>query len=173
MFSTYFYIIILFFQSLYAEGNYSYNQNIGAINTYVSEGNYNAAYVSLRKLEQRSIFTNNDLARMKRNVALKLKLDSLDLNYSPRGLNEYVIRSLSLYQRKNFAKSLAFCKQIIVDEPMVSDSMIKVFEILAYQVPKENNHISLTNQISSIKNIRLNEAMNLLDLMKRKEKNLF
>ena len=60
MFSTYFYIIILFFQSLYAEGNYSYNQNIGAINTYVSEGNYNVAYVSLRKLEQRSIFTNND-----------------------------------------------------------------------------------------------------------------
>ena len=173
MFSTYFYIIILFFQSLYAEGNFRYNQNIGTINTYVSESNYRAAYVSLRKLEKRSIFTNNDLARMKRSVSLKIQAESIDLNHRPKALNEYIIQSLSLYQRKYFAKSLAFCKQIIVSGPFVSDSMIKVFEILAYQVPKESNKSSQMNQIGSTNNIRLNEAMNLLDLMKRKEKNLF
>jgi hypothetical protein len=173
VFSTYFYIIILLFQSIYAESNFRYNQEIRTINTYVSESDYITAFASLKKLEQRSIFTNNDLVRMKRNVALKIHAESFDLNVRPRSLNEFIISSLDLYQRKKYAKSLAFCRQIIVNEPIVSDSMIKVFEVLAYQVPNGNNLNELTSQISTIKNIRLNEAMNLLDLMKRKEKTLF
>ncbi len=173
MFSTYFYIIILVFQSLYAESNYSYNQKINAINSLTATNKYKAAYTNITKLEQRSIFTNNDLARMKRNLGLKIGSESNDLTKGPRTLNEYIIKSLALYHQKNFTNSLAFCKEIIVTEPIVADSMIKIFEILAYQVPKEKNISFLKSQISSNNNIRLNEAMNLLDLMKRKEKTLF
>ncbi|MEK6547688.1 MAG: hypothetical protein AABZ56_05185 [Bacteroidota bacterium] len=173
MFSSLFYIIILFIQTVYAESNFRYNQQIGRINSLVSHGNYIEAYQNIRSLEQKSIFTINDLTRMRRNLALKVHANNLDVDYKPRTLNEYVVRSLSHYQNKEFSHSLSFCRSIIVEKPIVSDSMIKLFEIIAEQVPDEKRVNPLNNQLNSVKNLRLNEALNLLDLMKRKEKTLF
>ena len=173
MFSTLFYILILFFQSIYAESNFRYNQHIQEINENISDNKLKAAFNQIQQLEKRGIFTNNDLLRMKRNLGLKIHSKLPLSNFQPRTLNEFVIRSLALYQSKAFGQSLTFCKNIIVQEPVSSDSMIKVFEILASQAPVDKSKMLVRNQNTQIKNIQLNEAMNLLDLMKRKEKTLF
>lgn len=173
MFSSLFYIAILFIQSIYAESNFSYNQQVGEINDLVEKGKFREAYQGIRKLEDNTVFTNNDLARMRRKLELKIPLKPQVEYYTPKTLNEYIIRSLSFYQNRDFSLSLAFCKNIIVNEPIVADSLIKMFEIFSEQAPLEKNSITHQVRQKSIKNIRINEAMNLLDLMKRKEKTLF
>ncbi len=173
MFSTYFYILILGLQSIYAESNFRYNQEVKLINKLMDAHEYAAAYEGIYKLEIKGIFNNNDLARVKRNLALKIHRNSPEYKIRSRTLNEFVIQSLSFYQHKQFLKSLSFTTQVIVDEPIVSDSMIKVFEIIASQAPSKKINTTKFNQLSVRKNIRINEAMNLLDLMKRREKTLF
>ena len=71
MFSTYFYILILGLQSIYAESNFRYNQEVKLINKLMDAHEYAAAYEGIYKLEIKGIFNNNDLARVKRNLALK------------------------------------------------------------------------------------------------------
>jgi hypothetical protein len=173
VFSSLFYILILIFQSFYAESNFSYNQQIRQINDLVSHRDFRNAYQQITKLEEKSVFTNNDLTRMRRNLALKVRVRSADNYDNPRTLNDFVINSLSIYKNKNYNASMAFCKSIIVDQPVVSDSLIKLFEILAFHAPLKNKTKPQIKQQTSFKNMRLNEAMNLLDLMKRKEKTLF
>ncbi len=173
MFSSLFYILILIFQSFYAESNYSYNQQIQQINDLVSHRDFRNAYQLITKLEEKSVFTNNDLTRMRRNLALKVRMRRADNYDNPRTLNDYVINSLSLFKNKDYNASMAFCKSIIVNQPVASDSLIKLFEILSVHAPLKNQMNPLLKQQTSFKNMRLNEAMNLLDLMKRKEKTLF
>lgn len=173
MFSSLFYILILIFQSFNAESNYSYNQQIRQINDLVTHRDFRNAYQQINKLEKKSVFTNNDLSRMRRNLALKVRMRSADNYENPRTLNDYVIKSLSLYKNKDYYSSMTFCKSIIVDQPVASDSIIKLFEILSVHAPLKNKSNPNIKVQTSIKNMRLIEAMNLLDLMKRKEKTLF
>ena len=173
MFSSIFYIIILFFQSFYAESNFGYNQQIKQINNLVSQRDFREAYELIKALEEKSVFTNNDLTRMRRSLALKVHNNQIDIFENPRTLNDYVIYSLRLFKNKNYKTSLTFCKSIIVKQPAASDSLIKLFEIISVHAPVNNQFNLQRNQQTSFKNMRLNEAMNLLDLMKRKEKSLF
>ena len=62
---------------------------------------------------------------------------------------------------------------IIVHDPILSDTMIKMYEIVTVHVPVDKKEPSIINQARASSNLRLNEAINLLDLMKRKEKTLF
>jgi len=110
---------------------------------------------------------------MRRNLALKVRMRRADNYDNPRTLNDYVINSLSLFKNKDYNASMAFCKSIIVNQPVASDSLIKLFEILSVHAPLKNQMNPLIKQQTAFKNMRLNEAMNLLDLMKRKEKTLF
>ena len=173
MFSTFFYTIILFIQSFYAESNYRYNQQIELVNKLVSENKFKVAYKQIKSIESRSIFTNNDLNRMKRNLALKVGVKNEELASRSKVLNEHVINMLSYFKKKEFKRSLSFCMDIIVHDPILSDTMIKMYEIVTVHVPVDKKEPSIINQARASSNLRLNEAINLLDLMKRKEKTLF
>lgn len=173
MFSTFFYTIILFIQSFYAESNYRYNQQIELVNKLVSEKKFKVAYKQIKSIESRSIFTNNDLNRMKRNLALKVGVKNEELASRSKVLNEHVINMLSYFKKKEFKRSLSFCMDIIVHDPILSDTMIKMYEIVTVHIPVDKKESSIINQARASSNLRLNEAINLLDLMKRKEKTLF
>ncbi len=172
MFTTYYYIFILLLQSFYAESNYEYNAQIQRVNRYLDQRDYSKALQVVIAMERKSIFTNNDLSRVKRYLAIKVDRKKFDLNYSPKTHGDYVLKTLTLYQNKDFEEALDYSKNSIKDVS-VSDSLIRIYELVAFKSPKIFRDKKQSNQNQSPLNIRFNEAMNLLDLMKRKEKTLF
>jgi hypothetical protein len=159
-------------QSFYAESNYEYNAQIQRVNRYLDQRDYSKALQVVIAMERKSIFTNNDLSRVKRYLAIKVDRKKFDLNYSPKTLGDYVLKTLTLYQNKDFEEALDYSKNSIKDIS-VSDSLIRIYELVAFKSPKIFRDKKQSNQNQSPLNIRFNEAMNLLDLMKRKEKTLF
>ncbi len=172
MFTTYYYIFILLLQSFYAESNYEYNAQIQGVNRYLEQRDYSKALQVVIAMERRSIFTNNDLSRVKRYLAIKVDRKKFDLNHSPKTLGDYVLKTLNLYQNKDFEDALDYSKYSI-KQFSVSDSLIRIYELVAFRSPTIIRDKKQSNQNPSPLNIRFNEAMNLLDLMKRKEKTLF
>ena len=172
MFTTYYYIIILLFQSFLAESNFEYNQQIKIVNSEINNGNYSLALTLVKQLEKKSIFTNNELIRMDRNLSLKIHKPFNITDYSPRSMSDYVIKTLSYYQNKDFYTSIEFTKSSL-QSSFASDSLIKIYELVAEKSPMHIQKKELTKQQVSTYKIQLNEAMNLLDLMKRREKTLF
>jgi hypothetical protein len=172
VFTTYYYIFILLLQSFYAESNFEYNAQIQQVNKYVDQQNYSKALQVINTMESKSIFTNNDLSRMKRYLAIKVDRNFFDLNYSPKTVGDYVLKTLTLYQNKDFAAALAYSKMSIKNT-YVSDSLTRIYELVAVKSPQIFRENKSLHQNQSPINIRFNEAMNLLDLMKRKEKTLF
>lgn len=172
MFTTYFYILILLIQSFITESNFDYNKKIQLVNAHVLIRENKEALRLIKLLKRKSIFTNNDLARIDRRLSLKVNQAVFESDFHPRLMSDYIIKSLGFYQKNEFASSLEFTKSSL-ETSVVSDTLIKLYEILAENAPA--HFPSKQKKLESItsKNIQLNEAMNLLDLMKRKEKTLF
>lgn len=133
---------------------------------------FNDALILIRKIESRNIFTNNDLARLKRNLELKVDLKSYDSNFRTNSTEDYVLKILAFYKLKEYGRAIELSKSSL-ESNSVSDSLIKVYELIAENTPLSYQTIHKSLVKKSANNIRFNEAMNLLDLMKRKEKILF
>ena len=172
MFNTLFYIVILGFQSIFAESNFEYNQQIRSVNQLIIQNEYSAALQKIRIIERRSIFTNNDVSRMHRSLALKLKDVFLDKYFKPKLIDDFAVKSFILYKKKDFVNALLFSR-LSLQSNAASDSLTKVYELIAEKSPRNTNMFQSAQQKRSVKNLRMNEAMNLLDLMKLKEKTLF
>jgi len=172
VFATYYYIVILFFQSILAESNFEYNNQIRIINQHIYQQEYKGALLLIKKLESKSIFTNNDLVRLNRILSIKVNQTNLQSDYNPRSLGDYVVKSLVFYQNRNFQKSIEFTKVSLQDN-IASDSLIKIYEIISEKIPVQSKIKPYSMQVVTSNKLHLNEAMNLLDLMKRKEKTLF
>lgn len=172
MFTTYFYILVLIFQSLFADSNFGYNNEVKLVNDFVNHHEYASAYRLTRSMERKSIFTNNDIARMQRSLTIKVNPKLFKANYSPRSISDYVLKSLVLFQNHAFSEALSFSRNSL-QQVSTSDSLIKIYELVATKSPEIIFERNKVNPNQSIKKIRFNEAMNLLDLMKRKEKTLF
>jgi hypothetical protein len=172
VFATYFYIFILVFQLYFAESNFDYNKDVEIVNTFILNQNNNQAFGLVRNMEKRGLFTNNDLVRIDRYLSLKMGANPLDSIYSPRTTGDYAIKSLAFFQKHNYSNAVDISMES-VQLNSGSDSLIKLYEILVARTPRFKRELTLNKQVTFTKNIRLNEAMNLLDLMKRKEKTLF
>lgn len=172
MFTTFYYIFILLLQSFYAESNYEYNAQIQRVNRHVDQREYSKALQVVVAMERKSIFTNNDLSRVKRYLAIKVDRKKFDLSYSPKTIGDHVLKTLTLYQNRDFEGALVYSKNSI-NHVAVSDSLIRIYELIAFKSPKIFHEKKLSYQNQTPVNIRFNEAMNLLNLMKRKEKTLF
>jgi hypothetical protein len=173
VFSTWFYIVVLFFQSLIAESNSVYNQQIQSINQLIYQKKYPDAYRATEQLEIQSIFTNNDLMRLKRNLMLHVNVKNKDTIYKPRTFGDYVIKSLDYYQNKQYDFALDLIRLSMTEENANMDSLICYYEIIAFNKPQNSTIRKTINRQASLKQLRINEALNILDLMKRKEKTFF
>lgn len=165
-------MLILLLQSFITESNFEYNKKIQLVNAHVLIGENKEALKMIRSLERKSIFTNNDLARIERKLSLKVNQDVIESDFHPRLMGDYIMKSLGYYQKKEFASSLEFTKSSL-ETSLDSDTLIKLYEILAEHAPAQLPNKQNKLEAITSKNIHLNEAMNLLDLMKRKEKTLF
>lgn len=170
MFATYFYIFILLFQLYFAESNFEYNKDVQVVNELLLKQESSQAFRLVRKMEKKGIFTNNDLVRIDRYLSLKMGLNPLDSSYTPRNSGEYAFKSLVYFQKHHYTKAVQLSQHSL---QISSDSLVKLYEILVARTPKLKREWTQNNQVRLTNNIRLNEAMNLLDLMKRKEKTLF
>lgn len=155
-----------------AESNFEYNQQVVTVNNLIERQDYLRAYKLVAQLERKGVFTNNDLVRMHRILSLKVNERDNQLSYRPRLLGDYVIKSLTYYQNKDYFKSVEFTKESL-QENFASDTLRKLYEIIVEKTPELPRQRQRYAQQVSMNKLHLNEAMNLLDLMKRKEKTLF
>lgn len=173
VFSTWFYIVVLIFQSRYAESNSLYNRQIQVINKLVYQKKYPEAYLATEILGVKSIFTNNDLMRLERNLRLQIHSKKIDTLFKPRTVGDVVVKSLALYHNKRYDSALDLIKVNTVGGNVNNDSLIKFYEIIASNKPQRLTTKRSFNKMINMKQLRINEALYLLDLMKRKEKIFF
>lgn len=172
MFTTYFYIVVLFFQTFLAESNFQYNTKIRLVNQHIASKNYKEALQLIKYLQVNSIFTNNDVVRIDRILSIKENKSSLQADFSARNLEDRVVKSLLLYQNRDFENSIEFTK-LSLQETNSTDSIIKIYEIIKEKIPEQNQLKSQKVNVTTSNKMYLKDAMNLLELMKRKEKTLF
>ncbi|WP_395768741.1 hypothetical protein [Aquirufa sp.] len=172
MFTTYFYIVVLFFQTFLAESNFQYNTKIRLVNQHIASKNYKEALQLIKYLQVNSIFTNNDVVRIDRILSIKENKSSLQADFTARNLEDRVVKSLLLYQNRDFENSIEFTK-LSLQETNSTDSIIKIYEIIKEKIPEQNQLKSQKVNVTTSNKMYLKDAMNLLELMKRKEKTLF
>ena len=172
MFTTYFYIVVLFFQTFLAESNFQYNTKIRLVNQHIASKNYKEALQLIKYLQVNSIFTNNDVVRIDRILSIKENKSSLQADFTARNLEDRVVKSLLLYQNRDFENSIEFTK-LSLQETNSTDSIIKIYEIIKEKIPEQKQLKSQKVNVTTSSKMYLKDAMNLLELMKRKEKTLF
>jgi hypothetical protein len=172
VFTTYFYIVVLFFQTFLAESNFQYNTKIRLVNQHIASKNYKEALQLIKYLQVNSIFTNNDVVRIDRILSIKENKSSLQADFTARNLEDRVVKSLLLYQNRDFENSIEFTK-LSLQETNSTDSIIKIYEIIKEKIPEQNQLKSQKVNVTTSNKMYLKDAMNLLELMKRKEKTLF
>lgn len=172
MFTTYFYIVVLFFQTFLAESNFQYNTKIRLVNQHIASKNYKEALQLIKYLQVNSIFTNNDVVRIDRIISIKENKSSLQADFTARNLEDRVLKSLLLYQNHDFENSIEFTK-LSLQKTNSTDSIIKIYEIIKEKIPEQKQLKSQKVNVTTSNKMYLKDAMNLLELMKRKEKTLF
>jgi hypothetical protein len=172
VFTTYFYIVVLFFQTFLAESNFQYNTKIRLVNQHIASKNYKEALQLIKYLQVNSIFKNNDVVRIDRILSIKENKSSLQADFTARNLEDRVVKSLLLYQNRDFENSIEFTK-LSLQESNSTDSIIKIYEIIKEKIPEQNQLKSQKVNVTTSNKMYLKDAMNLLELMKRKEKTLF
>jgi hypothetical protein len=172
VFTTYFYIVVLFFQTFLAESNFQYNTKIRLVNQHIASKNYKEALQLIKYLQVNSIFTNNDVVRIDRIISIKENKSSLQADFTARNLEDRVLKSLLLYQNHDFENSIEFTK-LSLQKTNSTDSIIKIYEIIKEKIPEQKQLKSQKVNVTTSNKMYLKDAMNLLELMKRKEKTLF
>ncbi len=166
MFSTYFYIFILFYQLFISEKSGVYNNKIVRINELIANFHYQDAYSEILTIEKYSLFNNPKLDETK--VLLGIKLN--------RGMKQHLINSnLDIYQKTIILSKLGLNKQSIHNlrrEIILgsNDSLIKMFEI--YSINKNYHQLRKRTKLNKSKSSKMgnSDALALLNLMKKKEK---
>lgn len=172
MFSTLFYVLILLYQNLFSVGNDLYNNKIAKINTYIKNEKYAKAFDALQEIERSDLFTRRDIQEIKTLLSIKLHRP-LKFESEQEDLNHTLVNSFVFAQSNDKILALKELKagiNIFQD----SDTLIKVFEIYSNQpINKGNASILKVNQnINNQRNVQINtnEAVILLNLMRKKEK---
>jgi flagellar biosynthesis chaperone FliJ len=176
MFSTLFYIFILFYDGLYSRSSKEYNGQISQLNTLIAKHQYKEALVSAKVLQHSSIFVNIEIEKLI--AVLELKTHQKDEKSIHLALNDYSIANDILFshieaQNGDIKKGLADLQFSIIKNGNL-DTLVKAYELYTINFPqnKFRKRSSSTQVISQSQKINTQEALSLLDLMKKKQKNL-
>jgi hypothetical protein len=177
MFSTLFYLFLLFYEGLFSKSTSEYNVEIIELNKHISTKQYNSALGKARSIMRSRLFNNTEIESI---VAI-LELKTKEMNSSPNGqvyitgqsIGNDILKSHYLAKFGKSTKGLADLHQSIVLNGNV-DTLIKAYELYAFYFPqnKVKKQSNSTQMISKAQKINTQEALSLLDLMKKKQKNL-
>lgn len=177
MFSTLFYFFLLIYEGLFSMSATEYNAEIFQLNQHLVNREYPQALIKAKSIWHSRLFNNTEIEEIIAVLELKLskinKLEKDRLSMSSQTINSEILRSHYLAKNSNSKKGLADLHQSIILNGQV-DTLVKTYELYAYYFPQNrlNNKASSAQTINQTQKINTQEALSLLDLMKKKQKNL-
>lgn len=175
MFSTLFYIFLLIYEGLFSGSSGDYNSKINDINLQIQSNQLDIALVNAEKLRNNSFFINPEIEKII--GLLHLKVNSINYRNKTVALSSDVsndiLSSYFLAKRGDAKKGLDDLKLSIIANGGV-DTLVKTFELQASNLPRSvlKKQQNATQTISLTQRINTQEALSLLELMKKKQKNL-
>jgi hypothetical protein len=176
MFTTLFYIFILFYDGLYSKSSQEYNSQISQLNTLINKQQFTEALKTAKSIQNSSLFINREVEELI--AVLELKTHQKNEKSIQLALNNLSISNDILFshieaQNGQSKKGLDDLHSSIIKNGNV-DTLVKAYELYALNFPQNrlNKQSSSVQVISQTQKINTQEALSLLDLMKKKQKNL-
>lgn len=169
MFSTFFYIVILFYQNLNSGLGYSFNSEINNINLSIVSKDYDKAISLLNLIENKYIFKNESIYKAK--VLLSLKRPNSSNLININSSDDYIYLSFNL--RQNFKQEKS--KLVLTDALKLypeKDTLVKLYELFSFisKNKVENSEVVMDETPVKNKNIGTNDSKWMLDLLRKNEK---
>ncbi|MFD3393783.1 hypothetical protein U0R10_04045 [Aquirufa sp. OSTEICH-129V] len=172
MFSTLLYIAILAYQNVYSVSSDDYNARVMDINNLLFSKKYELGVNSIKKLQQNTLFTNDELENRLQLLSIKSNRISDNgiskIDYLSTDVHDLINVSILLSKNQKNEMAQSLLKTAIANKPN-ADSIIIYYELIS-------SHNTLQSRIyKNSLNMRVsqwnaNEALQLLDLMKKNEK---
>jgi hypothetical protein len=176
MFSTLFYIFMLFYDGLFAKSSEEYNAQILQLNKQITLHQYAKALTNAQSIQRSSIFTNPEIEHLIAVLELKTHQNtehSPSILIKDHGVNNDILYSYFMAMKGDTKSGYTDLHRSIIENGNV-DTLVKAFELYAINFPqnKLKKQASSAQMISQTQKINTQEALSLLDLMKKKQKNL-
>jgi hypothetical protein len=175
MFPTLFYIFILFFEGLFNTSSKQYNVAIAEINQQVLAKNYKQALIGAKSIKKATIFVNPEIERLIAVLELKSRKNGIEkqaLALNSQSMDIDILLSHFSANAGSQQKGLIDLQNSIKKNGNV-DTLVKTYELYAFNFHqnKLKKQAKSTQMISQTQKINTQEALSLLDLMKKKQKN--
>jgi hypothetical protein len=176
MFSTLFYLFILFYDGFFSKSSEEYNAQIALLNQQISTKQYKKALQNAESIQHSSLFTNTEIEKLVALLELKTCSNSKHntrVLIQTNSIENDILYSHFLAQNGDSKNGLAGLHQAIIQNGH-SDTLVKAYELYAINFPqnKLKKQAQSPQMISQTQKINTQEALSLLDLMKKKQKNL-
>ncbi len=169
MFSTLFYILILFYQNLNSGLGYSFNSEVNKINLSILSKDYDKAIALINLIDRKYIFNNESIYNAKVLLLIKQPISFLDIHVN--SLDDYIYKSFILRQNNKLEGSKLMLIEGLKKYPE-QDTLTKLYELFSFTSEnKVNNSEVFRDQIKVVnKNISTSDSKWMLDLLRKNEK---
>ena len=169
MFSTFFYILILFYQNLYSGLGYSFNSEVNKVNLSILSKDYNKAFSLLNLIEKKQIFRNESIYKTK--VLLSIKRPTSFINSNLKSSEDYILKSFILSQINQQESSKSILREGLKLYPE-KDTLTKLYELFSFiSVNKlKNSEVAYNENIVANKILTTKDSKWMLDLLRKNEK---
>jgi hypothetical protein len=175
MFSTLFYFFLLFYEGLFSMSTTEYNAKISQLNQYIANQEYPQALVRAKSIWHSRLFNNPEIEEiiaileLKQREMDKSKVDRIAI--SSQSIDSDILKSHYSARNGHSTKGLSDLHQSIIQNGQV-DTLIKAYELYAFYFPqnKLRKKASSAQIMNQTQKINTQEALSLLDLMKKKQK---
>lgn len=169
MFSTFFYILILFYQNLYSGLGYSFNSEVNKVNLSILSKDYNKAFSLLNLIEKKQIFRNESIYKTK--VLLSIKRPTSFINSNLKSSEDYILKSFILSQINQQEYSKSILREGLKLYPE-KDTLTKLYELFSFISVNKFKNSEVVNDENTLANKTLTtkDSKWMLDLLRKNEK---
>jgi len=169
LFSTLFYILILFYQNLYSGLGYSFNSEVNKVNLYILSKDYNKAFALLHLIEKKYIFRNESIYKTK--ILLSIKQPTSFTNSNLKSSDDYILKSFFLSQINQQESSKSILREGLKLYPE-KDTLTKLYELFSFiSVNKSRKSKVIYDENMVANKILTNrDSKWMLDLLRKNEK---
>jgi len=167
LFSTFFYILILFYQNLYSGLGYSFNSEVNKVNLSILSKDYNKAFSLLNLIEKKQIFRNESIYKTK--VLLSIKRPTSFINSNLKSSEDYILKSFILSQINQQEYSKSILREGLKLYP---DTLTKLYELFSFISVNKLKNSEVVNDENTLANKTLTtkDSKWMLDLLRKNEK---
>jgi hypothetical protein len=169
LFSTFFYILILFYQNLYSGLGYSFNSEVNKVNLSILSKDYNKAFSLLNLIEKKQIFRNESIYKTK--VLLSIKRPTSFINSNLKSSEDYILKSFILSQINQQESSKSILREGLKLYPE-KDTLTKLYELFSFIAINKLKKSEVDYDKSTVVNkiFTTKDSKWMLDLLRKNEK---